>query len=65
MDDGKREVALSLGLDQAQFNALDEKLGGIDGAINRLGENVSSVDTSVAAEVSTLRIGKKAYHENP
>jgi hypothetical protein len=56
MDDGKREVALSLGLDQTQFDAIDGKLGGIDGAINRLGENVSSVDTSVAAEVSTMRI---------
>jgi len=56
MDDGKREVAISLALSPEQFEAIDGRLGGIDGAINRLGENVSSVDTSVAAEVSTLRI---------
>jgi uncharacterized phage infection (PIP) family protein YhgE len=55
MDDGKREVALSLGLDPAQFNAIDGKLGGIDGAINRLAENVSPVDTSIAAEIALLK----------
>ena len=55
MDDGKREVGVSLGLDAVQFQALDEKLGGIDGAINRLAENVAPVDSSLANEVSLLR----------
>jgi hypothetical protein len=48
-DDGKRE------LEQTQFETLDGKLGGIDGAINRLAENVSDPDTSVAAEVALFR----------
>jgi hypothetical protein len=42
-------------LDPSQFEALDGKLGGIDGAINRLAENVSEPDTSVAAEIASLK----------
>lgn len=54
-DDGNRQVAIALGLNVEQFNALDTKLGGIDGAINRLAENISEPDTSLAAEVALLR----------
>ncbi len=55
MDDGNRQLAISMGLNPEQFEALDTKLGGIDGAINRLAENISEPDTSLAAEVSLLR----------
>jgi len=55
MDDGNRQLAIAFGLDAKQFEALDTKLGGIDGAINKLAENVSDPDTSVAAEISQLR----------
>ena len=55
MDDGNRQLAISLSLSDAQFDALDEKLGGIDGAINKLAEGISEPDTSVAAEISLLR----------
>lgn len=54
-DDGNRQVAIALSLSAEQFNALDTKLGGIDGAINKLAENISEPDTSLAAEVSLLR----------
>jgi len=55
MDDGNRQLAISLGLNPEQFEALDTKLGGIDGAVNKLAENVSSPDTDLAAEISKLR----------
>ena len=54
-DDGNRQVAIALALNTEQFNALDEKLGGIDGAINKLAEGVSQPDTDLAAQVSLLR----------
>lgn len=54
-DDGNRQIAISLGLDAAQFEALDLKLGGIHGAVDKLAENISEPDTSLAAEVSLLR----------
>jgi hypothetical protein len=54
-DDGNRQVMIALSLSAEQFNALDTKLGGIDGAINKLAENISAPDTSVAAEISLLR----------
>jgi hypothetical protein len=54
-DDGNRQIAISLMLSPEQFEALDTKLGGIDGAINKLAENISESDTSVAAEISLLR----------
>lgn len=61
-DDGNRQVALTvdqiaivLGLNPQQFEALDLKLGGIHGAINKLAENISEPDTSVATEVRLLR----------
>ncbi|HTG95795.1 MAG TPA: hypothetical protein VL866_24555 [Pyrinomonadaceae bacterium] len=59
-DDGNRQVVLSLSsatmnLSPEQFAALDTKLGGIDGAINKLAEGISAPDTSVAAEISLLR----------
>jgi hypothetical protein len=55
MDDGNRQLAISLGLNPEQFEALDTKLGGIDGAVNKLAENVSSPDTDLATEISKLR----------
>jgi len=54
-DDGNRQVMIALSLSAEQFAALDTKLGGIDGAINKLAENISEPDTSVAAEISLLR----------
>lgn len=61
-DDGNRQVALTLGqveialgLHSEQFEALDLKLGGIHGAVDKLAENISQPDTSVAAEISLLR----------
>jgi hypothetical protein len=54
-DDGNRQVMIALSLSETQFNALDEKLSGIDGAINKLAEGISEPDTSVAAEISLLR----------
>ena len=68
-DDGNRQVALTverlaveLGLSPEQFKALldlgaqqDLNLDGINGAINKLAENVSEPDTSVAAEIASLK----------
>lgn len=54
-DDGNRQVAISIGLNAEQFEALDLKLGGIQGAVDKLAENISEPDTSLAAEVSLLR----------
>lgn len=54
-DDGNRQVAISLGLNPEQFEALDLKLGAIHGAVDKLAENISEPDTSLAAEVSLLR----------
>ena len=60
-DDGNRQVALTLeqvavsvGLNAEQFDTLDMKLNGINGAINKLAENVSEPNTSVAAEIAVL-----------
>lgn len=61
-DDGNRQVALTvdqiaiaLGLNPQQFEALDLKLGGIHGAVDKLAENISEPDTSVATEIRLLR----------
>lgn len=61
-DDGNRQVALTLdqlaivlGLNPAQFEALDLKLGGIHGAVDKLAENIAEPDTSVAAEIASLK----------
>lgn len=61
-DDGNRQVALTLdqiaialGLNPQQFESLDLKLGGIHGALDKLAENVSEPDTSVANEISLLK----------
>lgn len=61
-DDGNRQVALTLdqvavvlGLNPEQFEALDLKLGGIHGAVDKLAENISEPDTSVTAEVQSLK----------
>lgn len=61
-DDGNRQVALTLdrvdlalGLNPEQFAALEAQLGGINGAVNKLAENVAEPDTSVAAEVVSLK----------
>lgn len=68
-DDGNRQVALTLsdiefvlGLDAEQFDKLielavqqDANLDGINGAIDKLAENVSEPDTSVAAEIRSLK----------
>lgn len=68
-DDGNRQVALTLdqievvlGLNAEQFDLLlklgmqqDANLDGINGAINKLAENVSDPDTSVAAEIASLK----------
>lgn len=42
-------------LDSAQFKALDGKLGGIDGAINKLAEGIAPVDEG---ETLSENIGK-------
>lgn len=57
MDDGNRQLSISasLALSPAQFEALDLKLGGIHGAVDKLAENISEPDTNVAAEISLLR----------
>lgn len=65
-DDGNRQVALTVdqiaiavGLNAVQFQALldlwDLQLDGINGAINKLAENISEPDTNVAAEVRSLK----------
>lgn len=68
-DDGNRQVAVTLngvsvelGLNPEQFKALldlgaqqDLNLDGINGAINKLAENISPPDTSVAAEIVSLK----------
>lgn len=57
MDDGNRQlsIAASLALSSEQFEALDLKLGGIHGAVDKLAENISEPDTNLAAEISLLR----------
>lgn len=57
MDDGNRQLSISaaLELNKEQFEALDLKLGGIHGAVDKLTENISEPDTNLAAEVSLLR----------
>lgn len=68
-DDGNRQVALTverlgvvLGLDAEQFKALldlgaqqDANLDGINGAINKLAEGIAPVDSSLAAEIASLK----------
>lgn len=61
-DDGNRQVALTLdtvkvavGLSEAQFNVLEMELNGINSAVNKLAENVAEPDTSVAAEIQSLK----------
>ena len=68
-DDGNRQVALTLerlgvvlGLDAEQFKALldlgaqqDANLDGINGAINKLAEGIAPVDSSLAAEIQSLK----------
>lgn len=49
------QIGISLSLSDEQFNALDLKLGGVHGAVDKLAENISEPDTSVAAEISLLR----------
>lgn len=60
-DDGNRQVALtveqvavSVGLNAEQFAMLDTQLSGINGAINKLAENVSDPETNIAAQVTIL-----------
>jgi hypothetical protein len=57
MDDGNRQLAITaaLGLNPEQFEALDLKLGAIHGAVDKLAENISEPDSSLAAEISLLR----------
>lgn len=57
MDDGIRQVSInaSLALNPEQFEAIDLKLGGIHGAVDKLAENIAEPDTSVAAEISSLK----------
>lgn len=57
-DDGNRQVALTLdqlavvlGLNPEQFDTLDTKLGGIEDAVNKLGED----DTNISAEIISLK----------
>lgn len=68
-DDGNRQVALTVeqiavavGLNPTQFQTLvdlaaqqDLQLGAINGAINKLAENVSEPDTNLATEISLLK----------
>lgn len=68
-DDGNRQVALtvdqiavSLGLNVEQFDKLvelavqqDANLDGINGAINKLAEAIAPVDSSLAAEIASLK----------
>lgn len=57
MDDGIRQVSISalLALNPEQFQTLDLKLGGIHGAVDKLAENIAEPDTSVAAEIASLK----------
>lgn len=55
MSDGNGQLGVSLSLSTEQFQALDTNLGGIDGAINKLAENISEPDTSVAKEIASLK----------
>lgn len=55
MDDGNRQLSIALSLSTEQFNALDLKLGGIHGAIDKLAENIAEPDTSVATEIASLK----------
>ena len=57
MDDGNRQLSISasLALSPEQFEALDLKLGGIHDAVDKLAENVADPDTSVAAEILSLK----------
>lgn len=61
-DDGNRQVtvslgqiAVALGLNPEQFATLEAQLGGINGAVNKLAENVADPETSVAAEIVSLK----------
>ena len=68
-DDGNRQVALTvdqvaiaLGLNAEQFDKLvelgvqqDANLDGINGAINKLAEGIAPVDSSLAAEIASLK----------
>lgn len=49
------DVKVSAEFNAEQFEALDLKLGAIHGAVDKLAENISSPETSVAAEVALLR----------
>lgn len=57
MDDGNRQVNISasLALNPEQFEALDLKLGGIRGSVDKLAENIAEPDTSVAHEIASLK----------
>lgn len=57
MDDGIREVSInaSLALNPEQFEAIDLKLGGIHGAVDKLAENIAEPDTNLAAEIVSLK----------
>lgn len=57
MDDGNRQLSISasLALSPEQFEALDLKLGDIHGAVDKLAENIAEPDTSVAAEIVSLK----------
>lgn len=57
MDDGIRQVSISasLALNPEQFEALDLKLGGIHGAVDKLAENIAEPDTDLAAEIVSLK----------
>lgn len=55
MDDGNRQLAISLGLNPEQFEAVDLKLGAIHGAVDKIAENIAEPDTSVAREIASLK----------
>jgi len=50
-----KDVPERVQLDLAQFKALDGKLGGIDGAINKLAEGIAPVDEG---ETLSENVGK-------
>ena len=49
------DINITAEFSEQQFGALDTKLNGIVGAVDKLAENVSGPDTSVAAEIALLR----------
>lgn len=57
MDDGNRQLSInaSLALNPEQFEAIDLKLGGIRGSVDKLAENISEPDTNIAAEIISLK----------